>query len=70
MSKENKKRILGGCNMFKKKKLYKIVYKQFSTYTAIISAKDEHQAIEKFYKMTKYEITPTILSFEEYIVGQ
>ena len=56
--------------MFKKKKLYKIVYKLLATYTTIISAKDEHQAIEKFYKMTKYGIDPTILSFEEYKVGQ
>lgn len=56
--------------MFKKKKLYKIVYKLLATYTTIISAKDEHQAIEKFHKMTKHGIDPTILSFEEYKVGQ
>lgn len=55
--------------MFKKKKLYKIVYEKLATYTTIISAKNEHQAIKKFHKMTKYGFTPTILSFEEYKVG-
>ena len=55
--------------MFKKKKLYKIVYRQILTYTVIISAKDEHHAINKFHKMTKNEMKPTILSFEEYKIG-
>jgi hypothetical protein len=56
--------------MFKKKKLYKIVYEQLTTYTAIISAKDEHQALNKFHKMTRYGIVPSIISFEEYKIGQ
>ena len=57
------------CKMFKKKKIYKIVYTKLETYTIFISAKDEHHAIKKFYKMTKNGIKPSILSFEEYKVG-
>jgi hypothetical protein len=63
-------RILRGNKMFKKKKLYKIVYEQLVTYTTIISAKDEHQALNKFHKMTQYGIVPSIISFEEYKIGQ
>ena len=55
--------------MFKKKKLYKITYELLSTYTTIIEAKDEFQAIKKFKKETRYGIRPTIISFEEYKIG-
>lgn len=51
---------------FKKKKLYKIVYRQLNTYTTIIEARDECQALKKFRRMTQYGITPSIISFEEY----
>ena len=53
--------------MFKKKKLYKIVFKMHATHTTIIDAKDEFQALKKLKKETRnYGIIPTIISFEEY----
>lgn len=56
--------------MFKKKKLYKIVYQLFATYTTIIEAKDGYQAIKKFKREVKNKgVTPTIISFEEYKLG-
>ena len=51
--------------MFKKKKLYKITYKMLCTYTTIIAAKDEFQALRKFYRMT-INCNASIISFEEY----
>lgn len=52
--------------MFKKKKLYKIVYELFCTYTTIIEAKDEFQAIKKFKKeVANSGVRPSIISFEE-----
>ena len=52
--------------MFRKKKLYKIVYKLYCRYTTIIEAKDEYQALKKFKREVKNTgITPTIISFEE-----
>ncbi len=51
--------------MFKKKKLYKIVYRVLNTYTTIIEAKDEFQEIRKFHRMTRDGYTPSIISFEE-----
>lgn len=56
--------------MFKKKKLYKIVYRLYTTYITIVEAKDEYQALRKFKKEVRYSgITPTIISFEEYEFG-
>lgn len=52
--------------MFKKKKLYKIVYQLLNTYTTIIEAKDECQAIKKLRKMNRYGYQPKIISIEEY----
>lgn len=52
--------------MFGKKKLYKIVYERLCEYTMIIEAKNEYQALRKFYKRTKFGIEPSIISFEEY----
>ena len=52
--------------MFGKKKLYKIVYEKAYEYTMIIEAKNEYQALRKFYKRTKFGIEPSIISFEEY----
>ena len=49
--------------MFKKKKLYEVVYELYATYTTIIEAKDEYQALKKFKK--DYGIRPSILSFKE-----
>lgn len=53
--------------MFRKKKLYMIKYQLFATYTTIIAAKDEFQALKKFKKEMKHEsfITPSIISFKE-----
>ena len=52
--------------MFKKKKLYKIKYQLFVTYTTIIGAKDEFQALKKFKREVKDAgVRPTIISFEE-----
>lgn len=50
----------------KKKKMYKIVYQLYTTYTTLIEAKDEFQALRKFKRELKYSvIRPTIISFEE-----
>lgn len=55
--------------MFKKKKLYKIVYELYARYTTIIEAKDEYQALKKFKRKVKNSgIRPTIISFEEYSI--
>lgn len=52
--------------MFRKKRLYKIVYKLLVTYTTIIEAKDEFQALKKFKREVKDAgIRPTIILFEE-----
>ena len=61
---------IGDKIMFVKKKLYKIVYKRLSSYTMIIEARNECQALKKFYRKTKYGIEPSIISFEEYKLGQ
>ena len=52
---------------FKEKKLYKIKYQLYCTYTTIIEAKDEYQALKKFKKEMKrmYFAMPTIISLEE-----
>ena len=52
---------------FKKKKLYEIVYKLYTTNTMLIEAKDEFQALKKFDKkiIAKYGIFPTVISLEE-----
>jgi hypothetical protein len=52
--------------MFKKKKLYKIVYQLLNTYTAIIDAKDVGQATKKLHKMHRYGYQPKIISIEVY----
>ena len=39
--------------MFKKKKLYKIVYELYATYTTIIEAKDEEGCTDKCLEMLK-----------------
>ena len=55
--------------MFKKKKLYKIVYQLRATYATIVEAKDEFQALKKIKKEVRdSNITPTIISFTEYSV--
>lgn len=60
-----KKRILWGRFMFGKKKLYKIVWHSLCDYTTIIAAKNEAQALKKFYN--EYgRLIPSIISFEEY----
>ena len=51
--------------MFKKKKLYKIVYRLLGEHNTIIEAKDEFEAIEKFNEKRGKE-PHTIVSFEEY----
>ena len=56
--------------MFVKKKLYKIVYKRLSSYTMIIEARNEYQALKKFYRKMKYGVEPSIISFEEYKLGE
>jgi hypothetical protein len=56
-------------NMFKKKKLYKIVYRILAEHSAIIEAKDEFQAIRKFNRKMD-GIVHEIVSFEEYRLGQ
>ena len=52
--------------MFGKKKLYKIVYEKICKYTMIIEARNEYQALRKFYRKNKFGIEPSIISFEEY----
>lgn len=55
--------------LFGKKRMYKIVYTRLNTYTTIIEARNEFQAIKKFHRMTRDSgITPSIISFEEYWV--
>lgn len=66
--------------MFGKKKLYKIVWRYASSYTSIITvksdatgasiiaAKNEAQAIKKFYKKHDDPLI-SIISFEEYKYG-
>lgn len=51
--------------MFGKKKLYEIVWSSLVKRTTIIAARNETQALKKFYK--KYDChVPTIISFREY----
>ena len=51
--------------MFGKKKLYEIVWEYVSSCTTIIVAKNEAQALKKFYK--EYGcLIPSIISFKEY----
>ena len=55
--------------MFGKKKLYEIVWKTVYSYTTIIVAKNEGQALKKFYK--KYDcLIPSIISFKEYKIDE
>ena len=55
--------------MFRKKKLYEIVWHAYLTKTSIIEAKDETQALRKFYK--KYDcFVPSIISFREISVAK
>ena len=65
----NKNRVLNGETMFKKKKLYKIVYTMLCEYTVIIEAKDEFQAMRKFSRKMG-DMMYSIISFEEYKIGQ
>ena len=51
--------------MFRKKKLYEIVWESVRTYTTIIEAKDEIQALKKLYRKYDY-IIPSIISVKEY----
>lgn len=52
---------------FGRKRMYKVVYRMLNTYTTIVEARNEFQAIRKFHKMTRDSgITPSIISFEEY----
>lgn len=55
-------------DMFKKKKLYKIVYRMLVEHSTIIEAKDEFQAIKKFNKKM-VGLIHEIVSFEEYKIG-
>ena len=56
--------------MFRRKKLYRIVYELGAIYTTIVEAKDECQALKKFKREVRDSgIRPTIISFEEYKVG-
>lgn len=56
--------------MFRRKKLYKIIYELCCRYTTIIEAKDEYQALKKFKKEIKNAgVRPTIISFEEYKIN-
>ena len=55
--------------MFKKKKLYKIVYTMLCEYTVIVEAKDEFQAMRKFSRKMGDSLY-SIISFEEYKIGQ
>lgn len=53
-------------DMFKKKKLYKIVFKMLGEYSAIIEAKDKFQAIRKFNRKMGDNMLYDIISLEEY----
>lgn len=55
--------------MFRKKKLYKIVYQKVATYTVIIDARDECHAIKQFRNMMD-DTLYSIVSFEEYEFGR
>lgn len=64
-----KTKVSKGENMFQNKKLYKITYQLMATYTTIIEAKNEGQALKKFKKEVKWSgVRPSIISFEEYRV--
>lgn len=51
--------------MFGKEKLYEIVWKCLVTHTTIVAAKNEVQAMKKFYKENGC-LMPDIISFKEY----
>lgn len=53
--------------MFKRRKLYKIVYRRLSKYTMFIKARDESHALKKFYKKTDRDdgLTPSLVMIEE-----
>lgn len=59
--------------MFGPKKLYRIVYKYYGTYTIIIEAKNEAQALRKFRKRVYNKVyipsALSIVSIEEYKVS-
>lgn len=56
-------------SIFGQKKLYKVVYERYGTYTTIIEARDECHAIRKLHKMFEYSsFKPSIISFERYWV--
>lgn len=55
--------------MFRKKKLYKIVYQKMATYTVIVDARDEYHAIKQFRNMMGDDLY-SIISFEEYEFGR
>lgn len=59
--------------MFKKKKMYVFVYKDvpFEKHiTKLISAKNEHQALRRFYRKLEYGTNPSIVKFEEFRIGE
>ena len=51
--------------MFGKKKLYEIVWRSLAQYTDIIAAKNEAQALKKFYRKHS-GLIPSIISFREF----
>lgn len=51
--------------MFRKEKLYEIVWKSLVIYTTLVAAKNEVQAIKKFYREHAI-LVPSIISFKEY----
>lgn len=55
--------------MFNNKNLYKIVYQIYARYSTIIAAKNETQALKKFYKHAKKQhyIIPDVISIQEVI---
>lgn len=55
--------------MFGKKKLYEIVWSALTTHTDIIAAKNEEQALKKFYRKHSCHV-PSIISFKEYKMEQ
>ena len=55
--------------MFRKKKLYKIKYHMMASYTILIEAVDECQAIRKFRRKMGDRLY-SIDSIEEYTVGR
>jgi hypothetical protein len=52
--------------IFKRKRLFKIVYEKIGRYTTIIEARDEYHALRKFHRKMEYGIEPSIISIEEY----